>query len=145
MTQAQVGILVGGLLPALFFGLAGLCQKWSNQHGISTGVYLVSIGVGVVMVGAVMCLFNGEQKYSMAGIFPAIGMGLLWGLGVVLVAVAIQHYKAPLSTLAPLYNMNTLVTVVGALWLFSEWKDANLLRLGLGSILIIAGGIFVSS
>ena len=41
--------------------------------------------------------------------------------------------------------MNTLVAVVGALFIFSEWKDANLVKLGFGTIMIILGGVLVSS
>jgi transporter family protein len=72
-------------------------------------------------------------------------MGLSWGSGSVLVAIAINNYKTPLSVLAPLYNMNTLVAVVGALFIFSEWRDVNVVRLIIGSLLIIGGGVLVSS
>ena len=47
--------------------------------------------------------------------------------------------------IALLYNMNTLVTVIGALLIFSEWKDVPLLRSLLGSVLIVTGGVLVSS
>lgn len=145
MTQAQIGMIVGGLVPALLFGLAGVCQKWSNQHGISTGAYIICVGLGSVLVGVVLCLFNTDQKFNMASVVPAVGMGISWGIGAVLVAIGISKYGTPLSTLAPLYNMNTLVTVVAALFVFSEWKDANLVRLSLGALLIVAGGVLVSS
>jgi len=72
-------------------------------------------------------------------------MGIAWGAGVLLVALAINNYKAPLSVLAPLYNMNTLVTVLGALFIFSEWKDVNVIKLIIGSILIVGGGVLVST
>jgi len=99
----------------------------------------------VVLVGVVLCVWNTTQTVNVKSIIPAIVMGLAWGAGVVLVAIAINNYKTPLSDLAPLYNMNTLVTVVGALFIFSEWKDVNAMRLVLGSLLIIGGGVLVSS
>ena len=145
MTQAQLGILIGGIIPAFLFGISGICQKWSNQHGISTGAYLVSIGIGVLCVGVVLCIYNSEQQFSTASVVPAIALGVFWGLGILLVAIAISKYGARLSVLAPLYNMNTLVAVVGALFIFSEWKDANLVKLGFGTIMIILGGVLVSS
>lgn len=145
MTQAQLGILIGGIIPAFLFGISGICQKWSNQHGISTGAYLVSIGIGVLCVGVVLCIYNSEQQFSTASVVPAIALGVFWGLGILLVAIAISKYGARLSVLAPLYNMNTLVAVVGALFIFSEWKDANLFKLGFGTIMIILGGVLVSS
>lgn len=145
MSQTQLGILVGGLIPAFLFGIAGLCQKLSNQHGISTGVYVVCVGMGVVIVGVGLCIFNGSQTLSVKSAIPAVVMGIAWGAGVLLVALAINNYKAPLSVLAPLYNMNTLVTVLGALFIFSEWKDVNVIKLIIGSILIVGGGVLVST
>jgi len=145
MTQAQLGIILGGIIPAVLFGIAGICQKLSNQHGISTGAYVLSVGIGVVIVGASLCFYNTQQQFNLKSILPALFMGLSWGIGVVLVALAINHYKTALSKLAPLYNMNTLVTVVGALIVFSEWKDVNALRLLMGAILIIGGGVLVST
>ncbi len=145
MTETQLGILIGGLVPALLFGVSGICQKFSNQHGISTGVYVLSVGIGVVLVGVALCLWNSSQTWSVRSVVPAIVMGLAWGSGVVLVAVAINQYGMPLSVLAPLYNMNTLVAVVGALFIFSEWRDVNVVRLVIGSLLIIGGGVLVST
>ena len=145
MTQAQLGILIGGIIPALFFGISGICQKWSTQYGITTGAYLVSVGIGVLCVGAVLCVYNSEQQYSLASVVPSVALGVFWGLGILLVAIAIGKYGAQLSILAPLYNMNTLVAVVGALFIFSEWKDVNLVKLGFGTTMIILGGVLVSS
>lgn len=145
MSETQLGIVIGGLVPALLFGIAGICQKLSNQHGISTGAYVLSVGLGVVLVGIALCLWNTSQTVSVKAVIPAVAMGLCWGAGVVLVAMAINNYKTTLSVLAPLYNMNTLVTVVGALFIFSEWKDVNVVRLVIGAILIVGGGVLVSS
>jgi len=145
MTQPQLGIIIGGIIPAVLFGISGICQKLSTQHGISSGAYILSIGVGVVMVGALLCLWNTEQAYNVKAIIPALALGLCWATGVVLVAIAITHYKTPLSILAPLYNTNTLVAVVGALLIFSEWRDVNVVKLIVGSMLIISGAVLVST
>lgn len=145
MSETQLGIVIGGIVPAFLFGIAGICQKFSNQHGISTGAYVLSVGIGVVLVGVVLCVWNTAQTANVKSIIPAIVMGLAWGTGSVLVAIAINNYKTPLSVLAPLYNMNTLVAVVGALFIFSEWRDVNAIRLIIGSLLIIGGGVLVSS
>jgi len=145
MSDTQLGILVGGIIPALLFGISGICQKLSNQHGISTGAYVVSVGLGVVLVGVALCLFNTSQTANMKSIIPAVIMGLCWGVGVLLVSMAISRYDTKLSILAPLYNMNTLVTVIGALIIFSEWKDVNVVKLIIGALLIVAGGVLVST
>ncbi len=145
MSDTQLGIIVGGLVPALLFGISGICQKFSNQHGISTGAYVLSVGIGVVLVGIALCVWNTSQTANVKSVVPAIIMGLAWGSGVVLVAIAMNNYKTPLSVLAPLYNMNTLVAVVGALFIFSEWRDVNVIKLVIGSLLIVGGGVLVSS
>ena len=145
MSDTQLGILVGGIIPALLFGISGICQKLSNQHGISTGAYVVSVGTGVILVGVVLCLFNTSQSANVKSIVPAVTMGICWGIGVLLVTMAITKYGTKLSVLAPLYNMNTLVTVIGALILFSEWKDLNVVKLMIGAVLIVAGGVLVST
>ena len=145
MSDTQLGILVGGIIPALLFGVSGICQKLSNQHGISTGAYVVSVGTGVILVGVVLCLFNTSQSANIKSIVPAVTMGICWGIGVLLVTMAITKYGTKLSVLAPLYNMNTLVTVIGALILFSEWKDLNVVKLMIGAVLIVAGGVLVST
>lgn len=140
-----MGIIVGGILPALLFGFSGICQKWSSQHGISTGAYLVFIGLGVVSVGAVLWLMNSNQQFSIASTVPALGLGISWGLGALGVALGISKYGAPLAKLVPLYNMNTLVAVLLALVIFSEWREVHLVKLSIGAVMIIAGGILVSS
>lgn len=145
MSETQLGIIVGGIIPAVLFGVSGICQKLSNQNGISTGAYVISVGLGVLLVGAVLCLFNTSQTANVKSIIPAVTMGVCWGVGVLLVAMAISKYGTKLSVLAPLYNMNTLVTVVGALFIFSEWKDLNVIKLIIGAVLIVAGGVLVST
>lgn len=71
-------------------------------------------------------------------------VGFLGGIGSVLVSIGIVKYSAPLGKLVPLFNMNTLVTVLLALWLFAEWKEVQVPRLLIGSILIVVGGILVA-
>ncbi len=41
--------------------------------------------------------------------------------------------------------MNTLVAVLLALLIFSEWKDLNTVKLIAGSVLIVIGAIFVAN
>jgi hypothetical protein len=40
--------------------------------------------------------------------------------------------------------MNTLITVLLALWVFAEWKTVHIPQLLLGSILIVIGGTLVA-
>lgn len=145
MTQTQLGLLIGGLIPACLFGIAGLFQKFSAQQNITLGAHLVAIGIGVVSVGIAICLYNMNQTFSFKAAIPSFVIGAAWGAGMFLVAIAITKYSASLAQVTPLYNMNTLVTVIAALIIFSEWKDVNMTKLILGTVMIVAGGILVST
>ncbi len=145
MTQAQLGILIGGIIPALLFGTAGVFQKVSSQQNIASGIFLASVGVGAFFTGLAVMIQQGTFDIQWKQCWPALSMGLTWGIGTMLVVYAISHYQMPIAKLAPLYNMNTLVTVLVALVIFNEWKDVNTVKLIIGSILIIGGGILVSS
>lgn len=144
MTNAQTGLLIGGLLPAIIFGIAGLCQKWGSTQGLGLGGYVVSVGFGCLSIGLLLWLFTGEQNFSVKAAIPAYLLGVFWAIGVTAVSFSLSHYGASLAKITPLYNMNTLVTVVGALLIFNEWKDVHLLRLVIGSLLIVAGGVLVT-
>jgi hypothetical protein len=40
--------------------------------------------------------------------------------------------------------MNTLISVLLALWVFAEWKQVKVPQLLIGTLLIMAGGIMVA-
>ena len=74
----------------------------------------------------------------------ALGIGLSWGLGMIAVMIGLSRFGAPLSKLAPLYNLNTLVVVVLALVLFAESREVNTPKLLGGAALIMAGAALVA-
>ncbi len=144
MTAHDEAVIIGGILPALLYGISGVFQKSSTQAGIGTGLYLFCISAGVAAAGAIISWRSPDGTISLrSGIFASM-LGLSWGLGMGLVAIALTAYAAPLSRLAPLYNMNTLVAVILALVVFSEWKEVAALRLLAGALLIVAGGALVA-
>lgn len=145
MSGSSLGIILGGFIPALLFGMAGIFQKASNQAGISLPIYVILSGLGAFFVGLVFFLTKSETVISLKSGFFAIGIGICWALGLALVAIAITTHHAPLSKLVPLYNMNTLVTVLLGLILFSEYKDINVLKLIAGTVFITIGGTLVAS
>ena len=145
MTQAQLGILLGGIVPAILFGIAGLFQKVSADLNPPLGIHLVNIGIGVVSVGVVLWLMNPSQDINLKAAGSSFVIGAAWGTGMSLVAIALVKYNASLAQITPLYNMNTLVTVAAALFIFSEWKDVKMAKLIAGTICIVIGGILVST
>lgn len=145
MTQNMSAIIMGGILPALFFGIAGVFAKPSTQAGIGTGLYLICVGLAVAVSGLVFHLSLPDNTISIQSGGFAVLMGLTWGIAAGLVAFTLTKYSTPISKLVPLYNMNTLVAVCIGLIAFAEWKDVHVPKLIIGSVLIVVGGTFVAN
>lgn len=145
MTTQTWGIIIGGILPAFAFGIAGTLQKSAIKAGIGTGPYLFFLAVGVAAASAAVFVFQQDKTLSTRSALFATGIGIFFATGMGLVSVALHRFNAPLSTLVPLYNMNTLVAVLLALVIFAEWKDISTAKLLAGTLLIVAGGILVSN
>lgn len=144
MTVQLWGLLIGGVLPALLFGIAGVFSKTSSDAGMPVGLHLVFIGLAVSATGLLCNLVMPGKIPSAWAIASSSMMGAFWATGIGCLVFALIRYQTPLAKLVPLYNMNTLVTVGLALGIFAEWQGLNVLQLLLGAILIILGGVLVS-
>ena len=132
-------------MPALIYGCSAIFQKISTTIGISLSAYLVATGIGVTIVGILFYLFDNSFDFTLKSGLSALAFGLTWGVASGLVAYALLNYEVSISQLVPLYNMNTLVAVVLALIIFSEWKELDTIKLILGSSLIVAGAVLVAN
>lgn len=144
MPIAWKGLLVGGLLPALLFGVTGILQKAYGRAGGGTGWYLPLVGLGVAVTGLAAMPALGDRELTARATATALGIGISWGLGMIAVVLGIDRYGAPLAKLAPLYNLNTLVVVLLALVLFAESRQVDVARLLGGAALIMAGAALVA-
>jgi len=144
MNAQTMGIIIGGIIPAVLYGVSGVFSKASTKAGIGLGIYLFIIGIAITIVGAGFYIVNPDKTLSIRSGMHAAGLGLTWGLGTGLVAIGLTKYAAPLGKLAPLYNMNTLVAVLLALWIFSEWQQVRVPQLLIGAAFIVVGGTLVS-
>lgn len=145
MTSKSVALLLGGFLPALIYGASAIFQKISTSLGISLSAYLVATGVGIALVGVMIYFYDGSFSYSMKSGLYALVFGITWGVATGLVAYTLLNFDVPISQLVPLYNMNTLVAVLLALAIFSEWKDLEVIKLLSGAGLIVAGAVLVAN
>lgn len=144
MSAHATGLLIGGIVPAVLFGISNVVVKASTNHGIGPAMYMVVVGVAVLITGSVSLLFVPSKEISLtSGAYAFVG-GAVWGLGFLGVTLALEKYNVPVSELTPLYNMNTLVAVLIALWIFSEWKEVELTKLLLGTVFIVIGGVLVA-
>lgn len=144
MTPSTTGLLIGGALPALLFGITGILQKTSTRAGIGVGPYLVLVGLGVVAAGVLFHLAMPDRLVSLRSAAPAAAIGISWGLGMGLVALALARFATPLSKVAPLYNMNTLIVALGGIVLFAEWREVHPGKLIAGAALVVLGGLLVA-
>jgi len=145
MSNQTYGMLIGGLLPALCFALSNVFSKPANTSGLGLGIYIVVIGLSVTLAGAVIYLVHPQPTYSVRGLLFASGVGFAWACGAAGVGYALTHYEMTLSRLVPLFNMNTLFSVLIGLWVFAEWKDVQALKLLAGAALIVLGGSLVAT
>jgi drug/metabolite transporter (DMT)-like permease len=146
MSSNTLGLIIGGLAPALLFGVFAILTKASTQYNLGSSFYLVAVGISCVILGlfSIPILPNNISKLPLQGIaFAALG-GLAWGLGMLLVNVALSRFNTPISLLAPVYNMNTLVSIVLGLWIFAEWRNVSMPTLMIGTFLVTLGGIILS-
>jgi uncharacterized membrane protein len=145
MSSELKGILLGGILPALLYGVTGIFQKMSAEADGGAGTYLVFLGIGTIIVGLILRRVLPEQVVSWRPAAFALIAGVTFSLGAGLISVALIKHRASIAQLTPLYNMNVLVTVVLGLLLFAEYRDLHVVRLLGGTALLIVGALLVSS
>ena len=138
------GIVVGGFLPAVLYGTAGILQKAAQRAGAGLGPYLLCVGAGVITVGAVATWCHPDRGLPARAAGFAVAMGVAWGAGTWLVALALSRYAVPIAKLAPLYNLNTVIVVLFGLVLFLENRDVAVGRLISGTVLVVLGATFVA-
>ena len=140
MSRQTQAILIGGLIPAVLYGAAGVLQKTAGRTGIGPGSYLLTIGLVAVVIGGGLTLVGGDTQITWAGAGQAAGFAVLWSGAVVAIMLALGKLEGPVSVIVPLYNMNTLVAVLLGLLVLGEWHGVNGWRLLAGAVLIVAGG-----
>jgi uncharacterized membrane protein len=144
MDKRTLSLLVGGLLPAVLFGFSGILQKLSMNAGIGTGPFLMGVGLTTAVVGGLFAWSEGSFSLTGAGAGYASLFGIVWGMGIGLIAVSLRRYGGQISQLVPLYNMNTLITVLLGLAVLSEWRAVSISRICLSAVLIVLGGILAA-
>jgi len=145
MSSQTLGIIIGGFIPAFLYGMSIIFTKASQQAEIGIGPYLVILSMSIFLVGLLLYFLPvGGNALSLKSGTHAFLAGLSWAFGAAGVMTALTLYAVPVGNLVPLFNMNTLVAVLLALWIFAEWKQVRVPQLLIGSILIIIGGTLVA-
>ena len=137
-----------GLGAALFFGIGAVMTKIAigeKFFGMDPRAFglLTVLGVAIVLAGY---FFTSPTSIPTNPTFLGIGIGagIIYGLGQVLVLIAIKN-NANIAQLAPIYNINTLIAVILGIFLLSEIpSQTQAVKVLIGAILITAGAVLVS-
>jgi drug/metabolite transporter (DMT)-like permease len=145
MQKETLALLIGGLLPAMLFGISGFLQKTSAKAGIGPGPYLIVIGLVVVCMGIAVTAIQGDRTVNLQSAANTCAYGVFWSSGIMCIALALGRYDARISQLVPLYNMNTLVAMGLGLVLLGEWRQVNSWQLLGGAALAVLGGVLAAT
>ncbi|ARO24441.1 hypothetical protein CO659_19180 [Rhizobium sp. S9] len=138
-------ILIGGILPAVFWGITAIFQKQSAAAATGSAVYLIAFGAACALAGLIAALIWRPVAWTAQGLGFAATAGACFALGTGLISFALFAYGVPVSKLAPIWSCNVLVTLaIGALFL-GEASDLNMVKLSAGTLLILSGALLVSS
>ncbi|PDT03425.1 hypothetical protein CO666_15375 [Rhizobium chutanense] len=138
-------IVIGGILPALFWGITAIFQKQSAVAATGSAVYLIAFGVACALVGLAAALIWRPAPWTAGGLGFAATAGACFAAGTGLISFALSAYGVPVSKLAPIWSCNVLVTLaIGAVFL-GEASELNVMKLAAGTLLILSGALLVSS
>ena len=144
MSKNTLGILFGGIMPALLLGLFSMFQKIGTRHGVGPEVYIFLGGITIGLVGVALIFVTKTGEFTLKGTVWALLSGACWAVATACVSYALFYYNTPMSKLAPIFNTNTLTTVILSMLLFGEWKELNVVKVFSGAVMIIVGAIIVS-
>jgi len=140
------------LLAIIFWGLYPILFKVAvNPQYMNTPLSVSMIGftLGVVLITAIFNVpkvkIDSNLEFNRMGFYLSIGAGILWCLGQTAVTNALTNPGTDISKLVVLYNVNTLVTVLGGIILLKELPEpGSYLKILIAAILVILGGIISS-
>ncbi|NKK76476.1 EamA family transporter [Rhizobium leguminosarum] len=138
-------IVIGGILPAVFWGVTAIFQKQSAAAATGSAVYLIAFGVACALAGLIAALIWRPAPWTVEGLGLAAIAGGCFAVGTGLISFALFAYGVPVAKLAPIWSCNVLVTLVIAALFLGEASELNIVRLAAGTLLILSGALLVSS
>ncbi|MFH0862022.1 MAG: EamA family transporter [Candidatus Altiarchaeota archaeon] len=143
--------LIFGLTGAVLYAVSGLATKVlldKRYMGLNAADASILVATGVT-IGflAFYLIFAGAKipQVSPKAALVGVAVGLFWAMGSIAVYYGLLK-GAEVSKMAPIYNLNTLLVVLGGIILLHELPDrTQALKVIAGAVLITAGGILVST
>lgn len=146
MTRTQLGYAI---LATICWGCYIVVAKVASSEkycNVPPRWTTALMGLGILAVFACYWgLSDGAPfRANVQSATASIGAGLLWAMGMVFAVLALRE-GADVARLVPLYNANTLVALVLAIALLGEIPGLrDIVKIGMGSVLIIVGGLLVA-
>ncbi|MDX3905450.1 MAG: hypothetical protein QHC78_07155 [Pigmentiphaga sp.] len=138
-------LLLGGILPMIMLGSSTFLMKLAMKMGASIPLYLATVGATICGTGLLSLLGEGGWRGGTRAVASAVAMGVAWAVAAASMAYSASALKVPVAIIAPLTNANALVAVALSAWLFREWKELDMVRVAIGTVLIVIGVTVVSS
>lgn len=138
-------ILIGGLVPAFAFGTAAIFQKGAALLGVGVGTFVVYTGIVSITAGLIMRAVFAEDGWSMGAMPFSLLAGLCFAIGTAAFTFAVQRLGAPVSLIAPVTVISTLVTVVLGFIIFREHEGVRALQLLGGALFVVLGAALVAT
>jgi uncharacterized membrane protein len=141
-----------GIGAALLLGAANIPQKLAlggiSAHMLSPFAYGVLSGIVIIVINLALFLYyrDDAQFFAKKEWGFALLAAVMFSLGSVCIALGYRR-GAPTSSFVALFNTNTLVATVLGLILLKEFTSLTALgivKIIIGAVLVIAGGILVS-
>ncbi len=144
MSNNEMGIIIGGVAPAIILGLFMVFQKLATRNGAGPGQFLIILGGISAVIGGILFFAKGEPNFPVTGILWSILSSACWGISMAGVAYALFKFHIPIGKLNPIFNTNTLTSVLIGIIFLGEWSQVEVYRVIAGAIIIITGAIIVS-
>jgi len=137
MSWYVYGIMVAVILGTYNF-LYGLLLR-----NMQPSTALIGLGLGILVVGLSVKALAHESITSITQLGIPILVGLFLGLGMFLLTKAFADPNARVSQLIPLVNGNTLISVILGLVILKEYQSVSLVKVIIGTILIMLGAVVI--
>lgn len=139
-------VLIGGLLPAFSFGLSAIFQKGAIAAGMGAGTSLVFTGLVMALTGLALRPVLGETGWGGWGaIALALGGAALFAVASGAINLALVRFAAPISLIAPVTVISSLVTVIAGFVVFREYEGVRAWQLLGGALLVVGGAALVAT
>ena len=94
-------IVIGGILPAIFWGITAIFQKQSATAATGSAVYLIAFGAACALAGVIAALIWRPAPWTAEGLGFAATSGACFAVGTGLISFTLFAYGVPNPSNSP--------------------------------------------